>query len=104
MMTELTKDYKVAKDSKKKAQERNHARRQEFRRTEEGREYRNSERKRLYGRSVKHATNSRNPWSPEDIELILKRDITDFELSKKIGRTVQAIQGKRVKLKIESEK
>ena len=73
-------------------------RRKEFRRTEEGRKQRQAEKKRLYGRSRKHAVNSRKLWDKEEERLVLNFKGTDFELSKIIGRSVQAIQAKRMRL------
>lgn len=96
---EYDKKYREKEGVKERCREQCRVRRQRLRKTEEGREKRNSERKRLYRRSVKHAVNSRKSWTPEEVELILKHDVTDFELSKEIGRSVQAIQAKRAKLK-----
>lgn len=51
-----------------------------------------------YNKSRQFATNSRRPWAPEDVALLSSFDGTDIELSKKIGRSVQAIQVKRSNL------
>jgi hypothetical protein len=52
--------------------------------------------KRNYSKSRPNARNSRQMWVGADDILILAKDRpSDFELSKKIGRSVQAIQIRR---------
>lgn len=58
---------------------------------------RNEWRKRNYHKTT-NAKNTLKRWSQSDEELVLNSDLTDFELSQKIGRSVQAIQLKRYKL------
>lgn len=52
---------------------------------------RNAHRNRYY-RKTQNALNKNTRWTIFDIELVLKSDFTDTELSKKIGRSVAAIQ------------
>lgn len=66
-------------------------------------QYRNRQRRRNYEKSNKFAVNGYNPYSSEECQLILEHNITDFELSKQLGRSMRAIQGKRFKLKKELE-
>ena len=55
---------------------------------------RNRQRKRNYQKS-QNAINSRKHWQEWEIKLVLTSDLTDMELSKEIGRSVQAIQQTR---------
>lgn len=48
-------------------------------------------------KSLKYAVNKNKHYSKEEVELILAHEMTDFELSKLIGRSIGAIQSKRVK-------
>ena len=57
---------------------------------------------RYYARGRAHADNSREAWSDEDIAIILERKSNDSHLAILIGRSVQAIQVKRSKLKKET--
>lgn len=57
---------------------------------------RNAQRKRYYKKTARY---ERKFWTDEEDALVLKHDIPDMELSKKICRSVQAIQGRRHKLK-----
>ena len=52
-----------------------------------------------YYRKTQDAENSNQPWTLEEIEMVLEHSMHDNDLSKKIGRSVQAIQSKRSKLK-----
>jgi len=55
--------------------------------------------KKNYSKSRKNAINGNRLWKAEDVALITAEDRpTDAELSKLIGRSVQAIQVKRAKL------
>jgi len=49
------------------------------------------------------AFNSRASWTQEETDAVLRRDVTDTELSKEIGRSVFAIQAKRAKEKAAQE-
>ena len=53
---------------------------------------------RYYG-ATRNAENSKMPYTEKEIALILNHTMTDRELSKTIGRSMQAIQTKRSKLK-----
>lgn len=64
-------------------------------------QYRNRQRRRNYEKSDKFAVNGYRAYSKEECQLILDHSITDFELSKQLGRSMRAIQGKRLKLKRE---
>ena len=44
------------------------------------------------------------PWTEQEVEMILKHELSDRELSKELRRSVQAIQVKRCKLKNKSKK
>lgn len=47
--------------------------------------------KKYYGRTA-NASNGGNPWTEEEIEIVLKHEKTDTELSKILKRSVRAIQ------------
>ena len=47
---------------------------------------------RYYNPSRKSAYAARSLWSEEDIDLVMKHEIPDTVLAKKIGRSVGAIQ------------
>lgn len=53
---------------------------------------------RYYSRSIKNAHNSYQPWSNQDINIILVKEHCDSVLSKIIGRSIKAIQVKRSNL------
>lgn len=59
---------------------------------------RNAERKRYYAKTS-YSVNHNNPWTDEEVDIILKHEMTDMEISEKIGRSVQAIQLKRYNIK-----
>lgn len=61
--------------------------------------YRNKQRKTNYDKSKANAKRKYIPWTEYEYKLILEHKITDFELSKQIGRSVQAIQEQRTRLK-----
>lgn len=64
---------------------------------------RNAGRKRYYEKT-QNAINSRLSYSKEEDALILAHEISDTELSKQIGRSVQGIQIRRSRLKGKKER
>lgn len=62
----------------------------------------NRQRKRYY-RKTQNAENKGSRYTLKEIEMILDRKYSDLELSKLLGRSMQAIQGKRCRLRKESE-
>ena len=48
-----------------------------------------------YYQKTQGAINSGQRWSDEETELVMKHEMTDTEISKAIGRSVQAIQLRR---------
>ena len=48
-----------------------------------------------YYAKTQHARNGGNVWTDEEIELILAHEMSDTELSDKLGRSVGAIQAMR---------
>ena len=50
---------------------------------------------RRYYRKSQDAPNRKERWSKEDIKLVMEHKMPDSELSKLIGRSVQAIQVQR---------
>ena len=56
--------------------------------------YRYRSRKRFYEKT-QYARNTKQRWTVADLSKVLKREQTDSELSKEIGRSVQAIQTRR---------
>lgn len=63
------------------------------------REYRNRQRKNNYAKT-QYNRHHRERWTEKEIDLVLKHDITDYELSKVLGRSVQAIQCQRVRWRL----
>ena len=61
------------------------------------------QRKRYYGKTS-NQKNSRKKWTQFEIEAVLEHSQSDFELSKKIGRSVRSIQIKRCRLNKEKKK
>lgn len=70
---------------------------------------RNEARAANYAKGRQHATNARQRWTQEEDRAIatrrtstgmgtLQADLTDRELSKRLGRSVQAIQVRRARL------
>lgn len=55
--------------------------------------------KKRYYKKTQNAKNRRNIWKKWEIERILEKDTCDHNLSKELGRSVEAIQIKRCKLK-----
>ena len=68
---------------------------------EKYRKYHNRYNNRYY-RRTENAVNRGMVWTQQDMEMILKKEFSDRELSIKLGRSVRAIQGKRNRLKAES--
>ena len=58
---------------------------------------RNEWRKRNYSKT-QNAKNSYKRWSQDEEELIVNSNLTDFELSQQMGRSVQSIQVRRCRL------
>lgn len=55
--------------------------------------------KREYYRKTQKALNSYQRWTEEDLEMVLAHEYTDHELSRRLGRSVGAIQRQRNKMK-----
>lgn len=62
---------------------------------DKARELRNKERLQYYAKSKENAVNRGTRYTQYEIDMILNHEITDHEISKIIGRSVQAIQNKR---------
>jgi hypothetical protein len=58
---------------------------------------RNLYRQRNYAQT-QGAPNTRNPWTEAEDKQVLAREVTDRELSAKLGRSVQAIQIRRSRI------
>ena len=56
-----------------------------------------------YGKT-EDSVNKKAPWTEDEIDAVLAHSVSDMELSKKIGRSVMAIQVKRSRLRAEGEK
>lgn len=69
------------------------------RETEEGRLRRSIYRKRNYDQTRKNNFNKCLYYNKQEDLMILEHNISDRELSKKIGRSVQAIQTRRWRIK-----
>ena len=54
--------------------------------------------KRKYYSKTAYAVNHKYNYTDEEIQMILDHNLTDTEIAKKIGRSVQAIQIKRSRL------
>lgn len=54
-----------------------------------------AQRRRYYGKT-QGARNSWKPWTKEEIRLVMEHKMTDSELAKLIGRSIGAIQQKRL--------
>lgn len=67
---------------------------------EKFRRMRNEQRKKNYRKTAIYEPKN---WTIREDEMVLAHDITDFELSKKIHHSVQAIQQRRCKLKKKEE-
>lgn len=55
--------------------------------------------KRYYDKSRKEAYNYKQEWTVEDIDMIMGREDTDSNIAELIGRSVKAIQVKRVRIR-----
>ena len=55
------------------------------------RKTRNSQKRRYYGKTSK-SENYHQRWTLKEIEIVLKHEFTDNEISKMIGRSVASIQ------------
>lgn len=75
-----------------------YARRKEWYKTEKGRAARNRVRQRYYEKT-NYARNHRKRWTDADELLVLMHRESDMELSRKLGRSVHAIQAKRIQIK-----
>ena len=62
------------------------------------REERNAERKKMYNKTS-YAENHKNKWEPQEIDMVLEHAISDTDLARILGRSVQAIQKIRWKYK-----
>ena len=69
-----------------------------YRSVNEARTYRNEQRKGNYAQTRKNAFSSGLIWTKEEIEMILDTRLSDREISRIIGRSVQSIQVKRSKI------
>jgi len=69
-----------------------------FRDKEKAVKYRNKQRKSNYKKGRIHARSGKQRWSAEEIKTLLLFTGSDFELSYKINRSVEAIQIKRCRL------
>lgn len=58
---------------------------------------RNASRMRNYHKTI-NSSNNFNKWTSEDEDIIMNSRLSDFEISKLINRSVQAIQVRRCKL------
>ena len=59
----------------------------------------NEQKKRNYKQTVRNAHNYKKQWTKEEEKMILDHNISDRELAEQLGRSVQAIQVRRSKLK-----
>lgn len=59
---------------------------------------RNQQRKRYYTKHRASAENANQAWTSEQEIMVEKHDIPDVEISKRIGKSVQAIQIKRCRM------
>ena len=60
---------------------------------------RNEYRQRNYAQTAADARNSRAEWTEREDKMVLAHSIPDRELAAKIGRSVQAIQIRRSRIK-----
>ena len=66
--------------------------------TERDRENKKQYRKKLQEKTLATATSNNSRWSKAEEQEVLKSNLTDVELAKKLGRTLSAIQIKRMRL------
>lgn len=64
--------------------------------------HKREKRKEYYGRT-KNASNGNKRFTEEEIDLILKHEVSDRELAEKLGRSMKAIQNARANYKKKRE-
>lgn len=74
-------------------------RKKDYKDLEKWRKTANAFRKRYYGKT---ATFKKIPWEKWQDEIVLAHEITDHEISKLVGHSVEAIQIRRSRLKNEN--
>ena len=72
-------------------------RKNQYKNLDKWREARNRSRKKNYGKTA-YAPNYKKAWTTKEIEVVMKHEVTDFEISQLIGRSVASIQQKRYQL------
>lgn len=65
--------------------------------------YKNRHRKASYAKGREYTINGKCQWTVEDMDKVLKHDKPDRELAKEIGRSVQAIQIMRSRIKAQEK-
>lgn len=73
-------------------------RKKEYKDIEKWRKTCNRQKLKYYAKT-RNAINRCQPWTAEEVDIVMRHEITDHMISKLIGRSVQAIQGKRAKEK-----
>ena len=66
-------------------------RKSDYKNIDRWRETARKQKKKYYGRTT-DSENKGQRWTTKEIEIVLAHEITDTEISKKINRSVQAIQ------------
>lgn len=61
------------------------------------------QRKRYYAKHRVNARNAYQPWTNRQVEAVMKRDMPDSQLAPLIGRSVEAIQIMRCRLRSNTE-
>lgn len=61
-------------------------------------------RKKYYDATRVNATNYKEPYTDEEVQMIMEHKLTDRELSEKLGRSMKAIQRKRYEEKRKANK
>ena len=64
---------------------------------------RNAQKNRYFSRTT-YAENRRQPWTSQELNIIMAHEKSDMEISKEIGRSVRAIQEMRHRAKRKAEK
>lgn len=72
---------------------------EKFKSQTKARVYRNKQRRNNYEKGRKGAIKTFSRWTPKEMEFLLNWKGTDFELHRVLKRSVQAIQGKRNRIK-----
>ena len=62
------------------------------------------EQQKRYYRKTQNAPNKGQRWTSEEIEMIMAKDVSDKELSQRLGRSMRAILCKRHKIKYSNSK